>query len=1061
MPLFPDFVGAPPGPPWKRTGPVLGFFIDRPIFSGVIAIVILLVGGVAAFLLPIARFPDIAPPTIRVSATFTGGSAQDVADAVTTPLEEAINGVDGLIYLSSTSGNDGTSTIQATFEVGYDVDIAAVDVLTRVNQARSRLPAEVQALGVTVEKSSPQITGVVSLYSPDGTYDGLFLSNYAQINVIAPLNRVPGVGRVQNFSELTYAIRVWLDPERMEYLRVSPQEVRAAIEAQNTALAAGTIGQPPVPDGAAFQLQVTTTGRLATEEEFADIIVRARPDGSVVRVRDIGRVELGAENYGSWGQFSGKTSAQIGIFQSPEANALEVVGSVRAELERLSQRFPEGLEYSFAFDTTRFVQTSIREVVITLGIAIALVVATVFLFLQDWRATLIPCLAIPVSLVGSLAVFLALGFSINTLSLLGLVLAVGVVVDDAIVVVENIERNIQEGRAPRDAAKQAMAEVVGPVIATTLVLLALFVPVAFIPGITGQLYNQFALTVAIAVGLSTLVSLTLTPALSAVLLKPGRKERKGRFFTAFNRGFDKASTRYRSGVARALRAWPLVLGGFLAMGVATAWLFVQRPTDFVPDEDQGYFIVDVQLPEGAALERTQAVVAGLERKLLDRPEVAETVAVAGSSLIGDGNASYFGFLIAVLKDWGDRETGADALIQQLQAELGASPDARVRVINPPSLPGIGSGGGLQLELQDYRGEGVRGLAGISERFLGEANGLPEIARAFTAFSADVPQLRLDIDRAKVEQLGVGMDALNQTVSAYLGSVFVNDFNRFGQPYRVYIQAEGKARAAPEDIGRLAVLNSQGQPVPLSTLATVSTVTGPATVRHYNLYPAVSINAQPAPGASSGEAIAALEGLAARALPGDFGYEWTGAVYQQVESGNYAPVVFALAVLFVFLVLAAQYESWVLPAVIVLAVPLAIFGAMVALLVTNTDLNVFVQIGLLLLVGLAAKNSILLVSFAADQRAEGKDMAEAALEAARLRLRPILMTAVSFILGCVPLVVASGAGANARQALGTTVIGGMLVATILTLFVTPVFYVLAERLRGRRERHRGGSALPAA
>ena len=783
-----------------------------------------------------------------------------------------------------------------------------------------------------------------------------------------------------------------------------------------------------------------------TAEEFEAILIGGGTE-SAVRLGELGRVEFGAESYGTESLYSGQPSAQIGVFQAPGANAIEVVGALTDELDRLAERFPPGIEYELAFSTATFVQKSIQNVVVTLLVTVALVVATVYLFLQQFRATLLPCIVIPVALIGSFTVLYLLGFSINTLSLLGMILAVGLVVDDAIVVVENVTRTLHEGDlAPGDAVKSAMAEVTGPILATTLVLLGLFVPVAFIPGLTGSLYNQFALTIAVTVSISSLTALTLTPALARVMLRP-REKPPVKPFRRFNRGFEAAAERYRHGIERLERVWWFVLLGFAALLALVVMLFLWRPIGFVPEEDQGYLIVDVQLPPGAALERSSAVVRELEARLLDEPEVEETVAIAGSSLIGDAAASYTGFMILRLAPWGERDAEAAAFVERIQNELRAYPHARVQVINPPSLPGIGAGGGLAFEIQALDTQPIDELAEVSERVIGALNGAPEIAAAFTGFNAEVPQLELEVDEDRAEQLGVPSGVLYGALQSYLGSSFVNEFTRFGRIYRVYVQAEAGARDDPEDIRRLEVRNAQGRMVPLAQMVDVRFATGPEAITHFDLYRSVGVIAQAAPGVSSGQATAAIERVLDDALPGGYGFGWTGAVYQQEQAGDLAPLIFGLAVLFAFLTLAAQYESFVLPGAILLAAPFAMLGALGLLTILDMPIDVFAQIGLLMLVGLSAKNAILIVSFAEDARHEGASPAEAAATAGALRLRPVLMTALSFILGAMPLAFASGAGANAQASVGITVIGGMIAATILTLLVTPVLYMLAARLRG--------------
>ncbi len=1037
---------------------MIRFLIDRPIFSGVIAIVIVIVGAVAITQLPISRYPPIAPPQVEVGASFVGAGARAVADAVTAPLEQEINGVDGMIYLSSNSTSDGQSTVRVSFEVGYDPDIAAVDTLNRVSATEALLPESVQALGVTVRKTSPQLTAVVSLFSPDGTYDQVFLSNFADINIIDPLNRIPGIGSIVNFGARNYAIRVWLDPDRMVYLGLMPGDVVEAIEAQNVEVASGAIAEPPLDADRAFQYEVQAPGRLTLPEEFAEIVVRRSADGAVVRIEDVGRVELGAETYSSVAELSGQPSAQIGIFQAPGANALDLIAEIRATLEEMSDTFPDGLEHQITFDTAGFVEQSVREVVITLLLAAGLVVLVMFLFLQSFRATLIPMIAIPVSLIGTFAVLLALGFSINTLTLLGMVLAVGLVVDDAIVVVENVERNLGKTGDPNAAAKRAMDEVTGPIVATTLVLFALFVPIAFLPGITGQLYRQFTLTIAVAVGFSSIVSLSLTPALCSVLLRR-RGGPPNPVFWHFNQGFDRLIAGLRRAVGWLGRLWYLVLVAFVLVLAGAVLLLLSRPGGFVPQEDQGYFFVNVELPPAAALDRTEAVVARMQEQLLDIPEIEDVVGIAGFSLVSQTNASYVGLGVAVLEPWGERERTASEVISEAQGLLGRIPDAELQAINPPAVPGISAVGGLELILQDRGNVGLEALQRIVDDYVGAAIGRPEFTLAFTPFSAQVPQIDVRIDQDKARRFGVPAEALNEVLQAYLGRVFVNEFNRFGQTYRIFVQAESTDRDALRDISTLNVMNRDGERVPLETLVEADYVTGTDNILHYNLYPAASVTAIPAPGVGEGAAVAAAESLAEQILPPGFGYEWTGTVFQQKQVGALTPVIFGLAFLFVYLVLAAQYESWIIPLIIVLSVPFAMLGALGLLSLRGIEVNVFAQIGMVMLIGLAAKNAILIVAFAKDRREQGAGIRKAAIDAAGIRLRPVLMTALSFIMGTLPLTFATGAGASARVALGTTVVGGMVLATLLTLLMVPVFFMLLERLRGGREPRGQADAVP--
>lgn len=1028
---------------------MFAFFVDRPILAAVISVVITVVGAVAGLTLPIAQFPAIAPPVININAVYPGASAEQAHAAVAIPLEQEINGAQNLLYINSTSNADGSVTIDATFAVGSDLNAAAADVLTRANRAQPRLPQAVRDQGLEIYKSSRQRLGNIVLYSEGAAYDELFLSNWAETQIIKPLRRVTGMGRIINFSNMRYAMRIWLDPARMESLNISPSAVVQAIEQQNAQVTTGSLGKEPMRADTAFELRLVTKGRLREAEEFGNIILRANADGSVVRINDVARVELGSEQYGVRSSFNNRPAASIGLYQNPDANAVEVMEGVRATMEELSRRFPPGLKYEIALDRTEFVREAISEVVKTLFEAIILVVIVTYLFLQNWRATLIPSIAVPVALVGTFGPMMLFGFSFNTLSLLGLVLAVGLVVDDAIIVVENTERLLGQGRPPREAAREAVNEVAGPVIATTLVLAALFVPVAFIPGLSGQLYNQFALTIAISVVISAVVSLTLTPALCALLLRPSHGEQRG-WWRAPLRWFDHALQRGGDGVVRSTgalsRRIPIVTAAFLIFAGATAWLVMQRPTAFVPDEDQGYFFADVAMPKGASVDRTDAMVNGLGEALLGIPEVAATIGVTGRGILSDTVASFYGFQIPTLKPWSERESTADEVMAAITRRFKNHPDGDVRIVNPSPLPGLGSRGGLTLEIQDRSGEGGLRHAAAAEAFIAKVRERPEIGRALPTTSYGVPQIRIDIDRAKAEQLGVNLDTLFEALGTYIGSSFVNLFNQFGFVYQVYVQGEASARRTIEDISSLTVPNVHGQPVRVGSLVTPRFTTGPTAVLSYNTYPAIEVAIDTAEGYSSGAVMEAIDRLAAESLSRDYAIEWTEIAYQERIAGGYAPLIFAFGVLMIFLFLAAQYESVRLPFVVILVTPLAVFGAVAALALRSLPLDIFGQIGLLLLVGLAAKNSILLVSFAKEMREHGKDALSAAQEAVRLRMRPILMTSFAFILGCVPLAIATGAGANARVSMGTVVIGGLLLATILTLFITPVFYVGLERLR---------------
>jgi HAE1 family hydrophobic/amphiphilic exporter-1/multidrug efflux pump len=1039
---------------------VVNFFIDRPIFASVLAIVIVVAGAVALPFLPIAMFPQITPPQVVVQATYPGASAEVVEQTVTTPIEQQVNGVQDMIYMSSRSGSDGTMTLTVTFEVGTDLDIAAVNVQNRVALAQPQLPVDVVRQGINVTRQSPDLVEIVALTSPDGSRDELYLSNYATLQVRDVLARVPGVGQVQVFNGRDYGMRLWLDPDKLASLGLTAGDVADAVREQNLQAAAGQIGQPPAPAGQQFQYTVTTRGRLSTPAEFENIILRTRSDGSVLRVRDVARVELGAQSYASFGRVAGKPAALVGIFQLPDANALDVSRGVVAAMARLEPNFPSGVAYTRPYNTTEFVRVSIEEVVETLLIAIGLVILTVFVFLQDWRTTLIPTLTIPVSLVGTFAVISAFGFSINTLTLFGLVLAIGIVVDDAIVVVENTQRHLDEGNPdPRDAARQAMAEVTGPVIATALVLMAVFIPIAFLPGITGQLYRQFALTIAVSVALSAVNALTLTPALAALLLRPAGAARQRWLARVWNSGFDRLTSGYDWTVQHIVRRAALAIVVLLVLSGAAYWLLRAVPTGFAPTEDQGYLLVNVQLPDAASLQRTDAVVQQIEKTLLETEGIDTVVAIGGRSFISGVNGPNVASLFPRLKPWPERERRelhADAILARLRAQLGGIQEASVVVFPPPPIRGISSGGGFQFELQSVAGGRLDDLDTAARQIMEAARQRPELAATYTAFRPGVPQLDAQVDRNKAKALGVPISDVFTSLQIFLGSLYVNDFNAFGRVYRVQLQAEPGYRATPDDVARLYVRSQNGQNgqngqphmVPLSTLVTVRPITGPDTISHYNLYRSAEIVGDTAPGASSGQAIAVMEELARRLPPGT-AYEWTGLAFQEKEAGSWAAYVFALSALFVFLVLAAQYESWLVPLAVILAVPLGVLGAMTGLWLNRLAADVYVQIGLALLIGLAAKNAILIVEFAKVRREHGLEIREAAREAARIRFRPILMTSFAFILGSLPLVVATGAGAASRHSIGTTVVGGMLAVTVLGVLLVPAFYVAVERLAERR------------
>ncbi|PPQ37228.1 hydrophobic/amphiphilic exporter-1, HAE1 family [Rhodoblastus acidophilus] len=1031
---------------------MIGFFTTRPVFASAIAIIMVMAGAICYFLLPVSQFPDISPPQVVVQANYPGASAQVVADTVTTPLEQQINGVAGMAYMSSTSSNDGSSTITITFQVGYPLAIAAVDVQNRVSQASAQLPSIVNQGGVTIKKQNPNFVLIVNLTSPDHSVDPIALSNYATLQIVDPLKRLSGVGDVQIFGERRYSMRVWLDPDRLANLGVTAVDVQNALAEQNLQVAAGKIGQSPAPAGTAFEMQVNALGRLSDPQQFGDIVLRAAPvGGAVVRLRDVARIELGALQYSSTAFFGEEPTVVLGVFQMPGSNALDLQKSVQDEMETLAKRFPNGISYAMHYDTTRFVAAAMHDVLITLAEALILVVAVVFVFLQSWRTTLIPTIAIPVSLIATLVVMEALGFSLNMLSLLGMVLAIGLVVDDAIVVVENVERQLEAGLAPLPAVRKAMAEVTGPIIATTAVLMAVFVPVAFIPGVAGRLYNQFALTVAISVGISAFNSLTLSPALAAVFLKH-RPTGEFILFRWFNAGFERMQHAY-SQLARRLIALRWAMLALFAVAVGSTFLLWRTiPSTFLPVEDQGYFFVVIQLPDGASLERTDAVAKNVRDVLQSTPGVEIVGSISGLNFLTNAAQSNSAVEFAILKPWDERppEQNASRIVAEVRPKLLAIPDAIALSFDPPSIPGLGATGGFEFQVEDLSGRGAQALNEVTQALIAEARKQPELnpQQLFSAFSTSTPQYNYDLDRTKAKLLGLSLPDVFNTLQIYLGSLYVNDMNLFGRTFRVTLQANQEARANPADISRFYVRNAAGGMVPLSTLGVLRDIVGPETVTHYNNYGAALINGVAAPGYSSGQAVLAMQRAAATALPRDFAYEWTGVTLQELKAGSMASLIFGLAIVFVFLILAAQYESWTMPFIVLMAVPLALLGAVLAIWTRQLQIDVYSQIGFVMLIGLAAKNAILIVEFARRRREEGLEIVEAAMEAGRLRLRPILMTAFAFILGVTPLMVATGAGAASRQSIGTTVFGGMLAATLLTLLFVPVFYYVVERLRER-------------
>jgi HAE1 family hydrophobic/amphiphilic exporter-1 len=1032
---------------------MVNFFIHRPIFAAAIAVIMVLAGGIGGFLLPISQFPEIAPPQVVVTASYPGASGQVVADTVTTPLEQQINGVTGMTYMASTSSNDGSSTITITFEVGYSLDIAAVDVQNRVSQAAASLPPIVNQGGITIRKQNPSFVLLVNLISPDNSVDPISLSNYAYTQIIDPLKRLPGVGDVGIRGERRYSMRIWLDPDKLAGLGITAVDVQNALAEQNVQVAAGKIGQSPAPPGTPFEMQVSAVGRLSDTSQFGEIVVRADPSaGSTVRLRDVARVELGALQYTSTAFWDDKPTIALPIYQTPGSNALSLQRNVQEKMEELSRRFPAGIGYAMHYDTTRFVAAAMHDVLLTLGEALVLVVLVVFVFLQSWRTTLIPVIAIPVSLVATLVVMEVLGFSLNMLSTLGMVLAIGLVVDDAIVVVENVERQLEAGMKPLEATRKAMSEVTGPIIATTAVLMAVFIPVAFIPGVTGRLYNQFALTVAISVGISAFNSLTLSPALSAAFLRP-RPHAQFVLFRWFNAGFHRLSHAYAGSVRRFVRLRWALLALFVAGGIGTYAVGAYIPSTFLPVEDQGYFFAVIQLPDGASLQRTDEVAMKVRQIIQSTPGVETVGFITGLNFLTGAAQSNSAVEFGVLKPWDERGSDqvASKIVADVRARLRRVPEAIALSFDPPSIRGLGATGGFEFQVEDLAGRGSFALNDVVQGLIAEARKQPELSpqQIFSSFSTSTPQLFFDLDRNKAKLLGLNLPDVFNSLQIYLGSLYINDFNLFGRTFRVTLQADRDSRASASDITRLYVRNASGGMVPLSTLGTLKPIVGPETVPHYNGYPSALINGAAAPGFSTGQAIAAMERAAQTALPRDFAFEWTGITFQELKTGSLATVIFALATIFVFLVLAAQYESWTMPFMVLLAVPLALFGAVSALWLRKMQIDVYSQIGFVMLIGLAAKNAILIVEFARRRREEGDGIVEAAMEAGRLRLRPILMTAFAFILGVVPLMFATGAGAASRHSVGTTVFGGMLAATVLTLIFVPVFYAVIERLRAAR------------